>query len=193
MMSVAVNSNMLEELLKVKQSADCLWDAGQMEQVYERLAEEIGRDLGSLNPLVLCVMSGGLFVTVEILKRIDHLLELDYVHVTRYHRETRGDEICRIYFPEQAIRGRDVLLVDDILDEGVTLKSIYDACINAGANCVHSAVLAIKEHDRRVPDVAADYVGVPVEDRYVFGCGMDYKGYFRNLNAIYAVREQQGG
>ncbi len=192
-MFVSLNSNMLEELLKVKQSADCLWDARQMEQVYERLAEEIERDLGGTDPLALCIMRGGLFLTVEILKRIDHVLGLDYAHATRYRHEIRGGEMSWIYFPEQSVRGRDILLIDDILDEGVTLENIHEACIKAGANCVHSAVLAIKEHDRRVPAVSADYIGVPVEDRYVFGCGMDYKGYFRNLNAIYAVGEQKGG
>ena len=184
---------MLEEFLKVKQSADCLWDAEQIDRVYGRLAEEIGRDLGNADPLVLCVMNGGLFLTVEILKRIDHILELDYVHVTRYRGEIQGNEISWVYFPERSVRGRDILLIDDILDEGLTLKGIHKACINAGANRVYSAVLAIKEHDRRVPDISADYIGVPVEDRYVFGCGMDYKGYFRNLNAIYAVEKQQDG
>ncbi len=182
---------MLEELLKVKQSAECLWDIGQMERVYGRLAEEIGHDLGSKDPLVLCVMSGGLFLTFEILKRIDHPLELNYVHVTRYRGETSGGELSWIYFPEQSIRGRDILLIDDILDEGVTLQAIYEACINAGANSVYSAVLAIKEHNRRTATISASYIGVPVGDRYVFGCGMDYKGYFRNLNAIYAVVEQK--
>ncbi len=181
---------MLEELSKVKNGADCLWDADQLADVYDRMAQEISSDMAQLNPLVLCVMNGGLFFTAELVKRMNIVLEMDYVHATRYQGETEGGEMTWICFPEDKIVNRDILLVDDILDIGITLNAIRQACLKAGAKSVRSAVLTIKQHDRQIDSVEAEYVGVPVEDRYVFGCGMDYKGYFRNLDGIYAVGEE---
>lgn len=181
---------MFEELNQVKTNADCLWNAQQLSDVYDRMAGEITRDIGQLNPLVLCVMNGGLFLTAELLRRMDTVLEMEYIHATRYQGELEGGEMTWIHFPKEKIAGRNVLLIDDILDIGITLKAIHKACQDAGANSVRSAVLTIKQHDRQIAGVNADYIGVPVEDRYVFGCGMDYKGYFRNLDGIYAVGEE---
>jgi hypoxanthine phosphoribosyltransferase len=179
---------MLEEILDVKKQADCLWSAEQLEPVYARLALAIERDLAQSNPLVLCVMNGGIFLTTEILHRVDFPLQLEYVHATRYQDELEGGQIEWVHFPVDKVEGRQVLIVDDILDIGITLKAIQQACTSAGASNVKSAILALKQHDRRIDDVSADYVGVDVEDRYVFGCGMDYKGYHRNLSGIYAVQ-----
>ena len=178
---------MLEEYSQVLSQADCLWSDAQLRPVYDKLSQQISMDLADKNPLVLCVMNGGLFLTAELLQRMDFLLQLDYVHATRYRGEIEGSEMHWIHFPTEAIQGRHVLIVDDILDVGITLKEIQVACQSAGASDVKSVVLTVKTHDRRLPDVAADYVGVEVEDRYVFGCGMDYKGYHRNLTSIYAV------
>jgi hypoxanthine phosphoribosyltransferase len=134
-------------------------------------------------------MNGGLFLTAELLQRMNFLLELDYIHATRYHGDTVGGEMQWIHFPEDKIRGRHVLIVDDILDIGITLKEIQAACHRAEAAQVRSVVLTIKQHDRRVEDVQTDYSGVEVQDRYVFGCGMDYHGYLRNLTSIHAVAD----
>ena len=181
---------MLEEIVQVKEHADCLWPAEQLTPVYERLAMEIEHDMALSNPLVLCVMNGGLFLTAEILQRLDFPLQLNYVHATRYQDELQGGHIDWIHFPVDKVNGRRVLIVDDILDVGITLQAIQQACHSAGAVEVRSLVLAVKQHDRRIEGVSADYIGVDVEDRYVFGCGMDYKGYHRNLKGIYAVTEQ---
>jgi len=80
-----------------------------------------------------------------------------------------------------------VLIVDDILDEGVTLRAVADYCRDAGAREVRVAVLVQKLHDRNQVGVRPDFKGLDVPDRYVFGCGMDYREYFRNLTAIYAL------
>ena len=172
---------MIDEIVNVKKQADCLWSAQQLEPVYEHLSARLQDDLGMSNPLVLCVMNGGLFLTAEILQRVDFPLQLDYVHATRYQDELQGGQIEWIHFPVDKVKGRQVLIVDDILDVGITLKAIQQACINAGASDVKSLILAVKQHDRRIDDVFADYTGVEVEDRYVFGCGMDYKGYHLSL------------
>ena len=178
---------MLQDISSVLPHADCLWTSDQLKPVYDELSSQISSDLSAHNPLMLCVMNGGLFLTAELLQRMEFLLELDYIHATRYQGETEGGEMQWIRFPADKIQGRHVLIIDDILDIGITLKEIQSACHQAGAADVKSVVLTTKQHDRRIENVASDYVGVEVEDRYVFGCGMDYKGYYRNLNAIYAV------
>lgn len=180
---------MIEELGKVRSQADCLWSAEQLAAVYDDMANNISNNLAQTNPLMLCVMNGGLFLTAELLTRLAFPHEMGYIHATRYQGELSGGEMSWIHFPKEAIAGRQVLIIDDILDIGITLKEIQRACIDAGASNVHSAVLAVKDHDRRIHGVSAEYIGVHVEDRYVFGCGMDYKGYYRNLKGIYAVRD----
>lgn len=179
----------LKELSQVKEQADCLWSAEQLSEVYIRLAGNIDRELADSNLLVLCVMNGGLFLTAELLKHMNSLCELDYIHASRYQGETEGGEMNWIRFPDDKIRNRHVLLVDDILDVGITLKEIKRACAEAGAASVQSAVLTEKQHDRRIGGIEAEYIGVSVPDRYVFGCGMDYHGYLRDLDGIYAVGE----
>jgi len=112
-------------------------------------------------------------------------LEFDYVHVTRYGDATRGGRIEWRRFPDKAVAGRVVLLLDDILDEGLTLVEISKRAHLAGAARVMCAVLADKNIGRPKP-LAADFVGVELPNRYVFGFGMDYKGAWRNLPEIYA-------
>ena len=86
------------------------------------------------------------------------------------------------------MQNRHVLIIDDILDEGLTLAAIVEYCQNNGAQTVETAVLVDKRHNRKHFS-KANYVGVEVNDRYVFGYGMDYKGYLRNVNGIYALGE----
>ena len=114
-------------------------------------------------------------------------LEFDYLHATRYRGKTRGAGLTWLRHPQVPMLGRRVLLVDDILDEGHTLLAVRDACIREGAAEVRIAVLTRKLHDRVVPDITADYVGLEVPDRYVFGFGMDFHEQGRNLPGIYAL------
>ena len=183
---------MLNDIYKVKSHSDILYGAAQLSTVYDRLADEISADLSTSMPILLCVMNGGLVLTAELLKRLTFPLLLDYVHATRYHDSTEAGTIQWLRQPTASITGKDVLIIDDILDEGITMQQIQQACHETGARSVKSAVLAIKQHDRRVDGVCVDYSGVTVEDRYVYGCGMDYRGYFRNETSIYALRETKG-
>ncbi len=173
-------------------NAELLCPKGEVEAALDRMAGEIGARLGARDPLILCVMMGGLIPTARLLARFDFPLQLDYVHATRYRGATRGGELHWKRRPETPLADRVVLVVDDILDEGWTLAAILEDCRVRGAQEVHSAILVNKRHDRKAP-VTADYVGVEVEDRYVFGYGMDYRGYLRNAPGIYAVREDSTG
>lgn len=177
------------EVERVLAEADCLHDAADVQAAYERLASAVSREYIGLNPLVLCVMTGGLAPTAEITRRLSFALEIDYLHATRYRGATQGGGLVWKRQPEaRRIEGRHVLVIDDILDEGHTLAAIRQALLGFVPASLKVAVLVEKIHDRRAPGAAAEFIGLKVEDRYVFGCGMDYKEYWRQLPAIYAVR-----
>ena len=157
------------------------------------VAARIDIDHGHVErPVFLTVMNGGLFFAGELALNLHTDFEFDYVHASRYHG-TAGAALNWIKKPELDLSGRDVLLVDDILDEGPTLLAIRDYCHDQGAASVRIAVLADKQHDRRVPGIVADYACLTIPDRYVFGFGMDWNGHGRNLPAIHALADDGAG
>ncbi|WP_370308501.1 hypoxanthine-guanine phosphoribosyltransferase [Sinimarinibacterium flocculans] len=175
---------------QVLAQADCLHDAAAVQQAYDRLAGELDARYASANPLLLCVMNGGLHATAELSRRLAFPLEIDYLHATRYRGATRGGGLEWYRQPAaQRIENRHVVVVDDILDEGHTLVAIRAALQAFAPASLAVVVLAEKLHARRVADAHAEFIGLQVEDRYVFGCGMDYKEYWRQLPAIYAVKD----
>lgn len=177
-----------QEALEVLKNADCLHDAAAISAAYDRMAKAIAAEYEGKNPLLLCVMIGGLHPTSEITQRLKFAFEIDYLHASRYRGETTGGGLVWKASPEISLRGRHVLVIDDILDEGYTLAAIVESLEKQEPASLKMAVLAEKIHDRKAPGVKADFVGLTVEDRYVFGCGMDYKNYWRQLPAIYAVK-----
>jgi hypoxanthine phosphoribosyltransferase len=177
----------LEEVRRVRAEADCLYSAAEVEAALDRLADAISARHGDNNPLILCVMNGGLITTGSLLLRLDFPLEHDYLHASRYRGATRGGELNWQAEPGISLQDRYVIVVDDILDEGYTLAAIVEHCRAQGARSVESVVLVEKLHDRK-QGIQADYVGLQTEDRYLFGYGMDYKGYWRNAAGIFAVK-----
>lgn len=176
-----------EQALKAYAEADCLHDAAAVDAALDRMAAAIAARLGKADPLVVTVMHGGLVPAGMLLPRLDFPLQTDYLHATRYRGDTRGAALEWRVRPGRGLAGRTVLLIDDIYDEGHTLAAIVTACREAGAADVLSAVLLDKRHDRKA-DYRPDFIGLEVEDRYVFGMGMDYHEYLRNAPGIYAVR-----
>ena len=177
------------EALRILEEADCLADRQTVEAAINRMAGEISVQIGKQNPLVLCVMNGGLIVCGQLLTKLAFPLEIGYLHATRYGRETCGGELEWKSAMQLDVAGRTVLLVDDILDEGVTLKALMEDCLKRGARSVFTAVLVDKQHDRKVqPDYRADFTGFEIPDRFVFGYGLDYDGVWRNAPGIYAVK-----
>lgn len=178
----------LEHLHAIRNEAEKIYDEQKVAAAYDRLAAQITADYQDKNPIILAVMVGGLVPAAELSKRFSFLYELDYVHATRYRGATQGGEIQWMATPSIPLAGRHVLIIDDILDEGYTLSRIIESCEAQGVKSVKTAVLINKVHDRRYNNMRADYEGLRVEDRYVFGCGMDYKGYFRGVPEIYAIK-----
>lgn len=173
---------------EVLRRAERLFDLDEVEQALDRIGRQIGRRLAGRDPVVLCVMNGGLLPAGRLLTRLDFPLWLDYVHATRYRGETVGGELRWVKKSGVPLAGRTVLIVDDILDEGFTLAAIADYCRDERAAQVYSAVVVEKVHDRG-NGFRADFVGMQVPDRYVFGYGMDYGGYLRNAPGIFAVAD----
>jgi hypoxanthine phosphoribosyltransferase len=177
---------MLKEIQQVKASAVLLHSGQQVEAALDTMAQQINAQLADTNPLLLCVMNGGIVVAGKLITRLTMALNIDAINASRYQNTTSGQTIEWILKPSQPLKDRTVLIVDDILDEGITLKAIHDYCLAQGASSVYSAVLVNKTLGHKKP-IAADFVGLDVENRYVFGYGMDYKGYLRNADGIYAV------
>ncbi|MBC8018512.1 MAG: hypoxanthine-guanine phosphoribosyltransferase [Verrucomicrobia bacterium] len=174
---------------KVMLEADLLVSESEVVSAIKRLANEITEELNGSNPLVLCVMNGGLIFGGQLLTQLSFPLELEYIHATRYGHATNGATLNWIVRPKAELCGRTVLLLDDILDEGITLAAIADYCRQQGAAVVLMAALIEKLHLRKVtPGMRADFSGIEVGDRFLFGYGLDYKGYWRNAAGIYAVK-----
>lgn len=168
-------------------NADLILSAAQVDDAIANMAQLITRDIGESIPLVLCVMGGGVVFTGQLLPKLTFPLEFDYVQATRYHNQTEGKQLVWKVMPGDNVKGRTVLVLDDILDEGHTLTAIKEKCLQLGAKKVVVAVLVEKVLNKNKP-IKADYVGLQVPDRYVFGCGMDVYGWWRNLPAIYALK-----
>jgi hypoxanthine phosphoribosyltransferase len=180
-----------QEAQLVLNNADLIYNADDISAALDKLASEISNQVRQEDDeqpiIVISVMNGGLVIAGHLLTRFQFPLLVDFIHATRYRNETTGGEMEWKVEPHQSIKNRTLLILDDILDEGYTLDAIINYCNENGAKKIISAVLVEKKHDRRKLGVQCDFTGLTVEDRYVFGFGMDYKGYHRNLNAVYAV------
>ncbi len=169
--------------------AERLRGGGEVEAALRRMAEDITARLETSNPICLCVMTGGIVPTGQLLPLLHFPLQLDYIHASRYRGQTSGGELHWIKKPGFDLKDRCVLLVDDILDEGLTLAALIDYCRGAGAGEVLSAVLADKQRPRAPGGLErADFTGLNIPNRYVFGYGLDYHDYWRNAPGIYAVK-----
>ena len=180
--------------------ANCkrVFDRIEISDALDALAIKLNKQLENETPLVLCVMQGGLVFAGHLIPKLSCMLEIDYIHATRYDDQTSGSQLQWKAYPAASLKNRTVLILDDILDEGVTLQSIIQYCELQGASSVISAVLLKKIHDRCVSDdcisaALIDNFALTVEDEYVFGFGMDYNGQYRQLDSIYALKGKGKG
>ena len=169
-------------------SAEILFSAEEVSKAVSRVAQEITEKLGDTTPLLLCVMTGGVPFAADLMSQLDFPLEFDYLHVTRYGQETAGGALSWRSAPWTSVKDRTVIVLDDILDEGVTLAAIVDRVTELGAKACYTAVATDKQNGKQKP-LKADLVALSVPDRFRFGYGMDVRGMWRNLPAIYAMKE----
>lgn len=172
----------------IMQDAELICPAEEVQAAVCRVADAINTTLSDQHPLVLSVMGGAVVFTGQLLPMLDFPLDFDYLHVSRYGNEKQGGELHWKVAPRENVRGKVVLVVDDILDEGETLHAIRQRVMELGASRFYSAVFADKANGKDKP-IRADFVGMELPDRFVFGYGMDIHGAWRNLPAIYAVKE----
>ncbi len=170
--------------------SECLYHFSDIQNAIEKMGVEITEKLKDANPLVLCVMIGALIPAGHLLTRLQFPLEVDYIHATRYRGATRGGDLHWLVEPRQSLKDRTILVIDDIMDGGLTLGAIIDYCQLGNAKKVYTAVMVNKIRQRE-PGVnfEPDFVGLHTEDRYVYGFGLDYEEHMRNLPGIYALKE----
>lgn len=180
----------INEVNSVLEKAECLYSSEDLHEALDRMANEITHKLKDTSPLILCVMTGALIPTAHLVTRLHFPLEMDYIHVTRYRGTNRGGDLHWLVEPRQSLKDRTVLVVDDIMDGGLTLAAIIDYCRQAQVKDIYTAVMVNKKRSREAGvNFEPDFVGVHTEDKYLFGFGLDYKEYLRNVPGIYAVSD----
>lgn len=178
---------MANDLETALRNSDRLFDEAEIDRAIARIAVDIRNDYAGARPLYLTLMHGGMLFASKLSLEVGIDVEFDYLHATRYRGALVGSGLAWLHRPSTPLEGRRVLIADDILDEGHTLKAVRNWCEDQGAADVRIAVLCVKNHDRRVEGIDADYIALEVPDAYVYGYGMDYYEQGRNLPGIYAL------
>lgn len=178
---------LLEEIRRVADEATCLYTHDETHQAIQTMAQKITAELHDAHPIILTVLNGGIFFAGELLLHLPFPLEVDSVKAGRYQGATAGTTMTWTLRPSLSLKDRTVLVVDDILDEGITLSEIIRYCEQEGAKAIFSAVLVDKRIGKEKPHTA-DFVGLVTENHYLFGYGLDYKNHLRNWPGIYACQ-----
>ena len=175
-------------LEEIEAESNCLFTLQEVEDALSVVAKNVQRDLGDKKPVVLGVMRGALPMLGYLIPRMPYYVEVDYVHATRYQKNFSTGELLWLHEPHLSLENRHVLLVDDILDRGITLNAIAKKCYELGAADVKIAVLCRKQIADFEPAIQADYTALTVPDSYIYGYGMDYEGGWRNAPGIYELK-----
>ena len=194
-----------QQLQTIKDNAELVYSASQIKTAVEKIGFQLAARITGKNPILLCVMNGGLTLSADLMRRMDCDIRFDYLQVARYRDKTTGGSLHWLKEPALSLENQTVVIIDDIYDEGYTMAELVSYCQTHGASEVISVALVLKNKTTRPPPDSRhtdsrhtdnrhtagrpDVYGLQVDDRYVFGYGMDYKGYLRNMPAIYAVTQ----
>jgi len=177
-------------VINLEKDSEILHSATAVTEAIAQVAGAISFDYAQRDPVLLVVMNGGLWFAGQLMSHLRFPLQIDYCHVTRYRGTTGGGALAWLARPSLALCDREVVVIDDILDEGHTLQAIVDDVRSQGAASVKTAVLVEKHHSRKAYlGMRPDYCALSVPDRYVFGAGMDYQHYWRNLSEIRTLKQ----
>ncbi len=179
--------------LDTHDSAKCLFSEAEVDRAISAMAEKLTAQFENDFPLLLCVMNGGLYLTGQLMRYLDFPLTVDYVHATRYRLATLGRDVLWKAYPQNSLKDRHVIIVDDIFDQGYTLEEVRAYCLRQEVRKCSSVFLIHKIHDRKKADIEADFVALECDDVYVYGSGMDLQGHFRNISGIHAIPYEKSG
>lgn len=169
-------------------NSSLVYSAAEVESAIDVAANQINQHFKDAPIVLMCVMTGALYFSAKLLARLAMPVELDYVQANRYHANLSGADLVWTKLPTLDLYGKSVLLVDDILDEGITLQAVHAKCIELGAKSVSTVVLADKLNHQTKP-IKSDFTALTVPNLFVFGCGMDAHGWWRNLSEIRALNQ----
>lgn len=173
---------------EVHEKAVCIYPKKEVDAALDRMAGEMSARLGNSNPVFLCVLLGGIVPLGNLLPYLDFQLEINYIHISSYGLKNKIGDLHWKAEPTIDLFGRTIVIVDDILDTGTTLRAAIDYCKSKGAKEVYTAVLLDKHKPRKPGGIEeADFVALTIEDKFVYGYGLDYSEYLRNAPGIYAV------
>ncbi|MBN1684095.1 MAG: hypoxanthine-guanine phosphoribosyltransferase [Gammaproteobacteria bacterium] len=177
------------ELDHIQATMTLLHDKKHIEKAISKVAQELNAHFKDEHPLLLCVMNGAVIFMGQLVTQLTFPLQIDYIHASRYRGTTQGQDLQWIAKPKESLKDRVVVLIEDILDSGLTLAAIVDYCKKEGAKKIYTAVMVDKDCPRDPKGIKkADFTGMHVVNKYVTGYGFDYGGYFRNLPGIYSIK-----
>ncbi len=177
---------------EIHKKATCIYSKNEVDEALDRMAQEMSARLSNSDPVFLCVLLGGIVPLGNLLPRLDFQLEINYIHVSSYGLKNKVGDLHWKAEPTIDLFGRTVVVVDDILDTGTTLKAATDYCKMKGAKEIFTAVLLDKRKPRKEGGVEeADFKALTIEDKFVYGYGLDYSEYLRNAPGIYAVVSEE--
>ncbi|MGD9153591.1 MAG: hypoxanthine-guanine phosphoribosyltransferase [Gammaproteobacteria bacterium] len=183
-------NNNLNDVKELQTKTVCLYDAQAIAKAIEKIARQMNAELADKNPILLCAMNGALIFLGQLAPLLNFPLQIDYIHTSRFRGEMRGGDLHWLATPTIPLKNRNIIIIEDILDSGITLAAIKDYCVQQGAKEVLSAVLVDKAHPREEGGLdKAEFTGLNVPDKFLIGFGLDYKGYLRNIPGIYAVED----
>ncbi len=167
---------------------EVLLSAEQIEEKVKELAQEISKDYKQKRPLLIGVLKGAVVFLSDLIRAIDVPVELDFMAVSSYGADTATSGIVRIQKDlDQSIKNRDVLIVEDIVDTGLTLSYLFDNLHSRQPRSV-KVVTLLDKPDRRKVEFKPDYCGFEIPDRFVIGYGLDFDEKYRNLSDICVLK-----
>ena len=177
---------------QIVNNSELLIEKKAVDSSMEKMSKKIEAELGDKNLIILTIMNGGLYPTALFMRYFQSNCELDYIHLSRYGNKTTGGLPYWHRKPQKNIKNRNVLVIDDILDQGITLGEAIRECHDSGAKSVYSAVMVKKNISIRKGIQESDFYAINLPNKYLFGSGLDYHGQFRNLDGIFALNRNGG-
>jgi hypoxanthine phosphoribosyltransferase len=158
----------------------------EIQAAVRRVGEAINRDLAETNPLFICVLNGAFMFAGDLMKVVNFPCEITFVKLSSYEGIYTSGNVKEIFGLNESIVGRNVVVVEDIVDTGITMEKIIESLNAKGAKSIKVATF-LQKPEALQRDITVDYVAMKIPNQFIVGYGLDYDGYGRNLKEIYTV------